>query len=454
MKKAYLVVMVCLAASGGLRVIADTHYAAQNGQAPGGSFNTWETAASNIQDAVNAAAAGDTVMVGAGRYTLPPNPTNYGGTNVVFAGKPLILRSSNGSPESVIIDGEGKYRGIAIYAPFVLAGFTISNCVATNYGGGILVVQAAGTGLVSDCIITDNSVGSGTASQGGGVWAGYSAPLNYVNIISNCAFRNNRALSASGRGGGLFVSTYIGCSRTTDTLFENNSAGSGGGIDFHWGGQYYGKSHEVERCVIRSNMAAAAYGGAGLHGSTPNRIVVRNCLMCNNRATNASGYGGAFAHEDNAVVSTQFFYNCTIVSNMAPAGGGGVFIRDWSSVSMPCPIVEMYNTIVCSNGSDNISMKAIAGYSNIILNSCSFPSNANFRMSGTGNITNPPAFVDFTGKDFRQAPNSPAVNSGMNQPWMEGAVDLDGRSRIDRFSGRIDMGCYEYMPRGIMFKVH
>lgn len=250
------------------------------------------------------------------------------------------------------------------------------------------------------------------------------------------------------------MSTYIGCSRTSDTLFENNSAGSGGGIDFHWGGQYYGKSHEVERCVIRSNMAAAAYGGAGLHGSTPNRIVVRNCLMCNNRATNASGYGGAFAHEDNAVVSTQFFYNCTIVSNMAPAGGGGVFIRDWSSVSMPCPIVEMYNTIVCSNGSDNISMKAIAGYSNIILNSCSFPSNANFRMSGTGNITNPPAFVDFTGKDFRQAPNSPAVNSGMNQPWMEGAVDLDGRSRIDRFSGRIDMGCYEYMPRGIMFKVH
>ena len=31
-------------------------------------------------------------------------------------------------------------------------------------------------------------------------------------------------------------------------------------------------------------------------------------------------------------------------------------------------------------------------------------------------------------------------------------ADWDGRTRIDRFSGRVDMGCYEYLPKGMIFK--
>jgi len=36
---------------------------------------------------------------------------------------------------------------------------------------------------------------------------------------------------------------------------------------------------------------------------------------------------------------------------------------------------------------------------------------------------------------------------------MNGAFDLDGHSRIDRFSGVVDMGCYEYLPAGTMYSV-
>jgi len=49
------------------------------------------------------------------------------------------------------------------------------------------------------------------------------------------------------------------------------------------------------------------------------------------------------------------------------------------------------------------------------------------------------------------AQSSPCINSGTNEYWMN--LDLDGRSRIDRFSGMVDMGCYEYLPAGIMFSV-
>ncbi len=33
-------------------------------------------------------------------------------------------------------------------------------------------------------------------------------------------------------------------------------------------------------------------------------------------------------------------------------------------------------------------------------------------------------------------------------PWIS-----DGRTRIDRFSDLADLGCYEYTPGGVMFRV-
>jgi len=36
---------------------------------------------------------------------------------------------------------------------------------------------------------------------------------------------------------------------------------------------------------------------------------------------------------------------------------------------------------------------------------------------------------------------------------MTSAADLGGHSRIDRFFGIVDMGCYEYLPQGTMYSV-
>jgi hypothetical protein len=31
-------------------------------------------------------------------------------------------------------------------------------------------------------------------------------------------------------------------------------------------------------------------------------------------------------------------------------------------------------------------------------------------------------------------------------------TDLDGHNRIDRYSGIVDMGCYEYLPAGGLYR--
>ncbi|MCG2660174.1 MAG: hypothetical protein L6437_08025, partial [Kiritimatiellae bacterium] len=75
-------------------------------------------------------------------------------------------------------------------------------------------------------------------------------------------------------------------------------------------------------------------------------------------------------------------------------------------------------------------------------------------VSGANNINTNPAWVDPANYNFRLTAGSKCVNAGINQSWMTGAVDLDRRHRIDVFSGRVDMGCYEYLPSGTIFRIY
>ncbi len=70
-------------------------------------------------------------------------------------------------------------------------------------------------------------------------------------------------------------------------------------------------------------------------------------------------------------------------------------------------------------------------------------------------ITNAPMFVNTNDGNYRLTSGSPCVNAGDNQDWMllPGSVDLDGYSRIDRIARRVDMGCYELIPRGAIFRL-
>ena len=437
--------------------LAEDRYVAQNGQTPGGAFTGWTTAASNIQDAINVAYTNATVWVGAGRYTLPTNAGVYMGTNVVYINRPLTLRSSNGVPATTIIDGAGTNRGIAIAYPtattnrFIVDGFTISNCYATNYGGGVLIYNgrpgASWTSEVRNCVISDCIVEYG-ASSGGGI-ANYCrdtpGAVGAGIIVSNCVIRNNRA-STNGNinsaGGGIFINSDSGRMRIAGCLVESNSAVFGGGVNLLELDLSDGRTNFIENCVIRGNTAPnllqANGGGMYMRGT----YTVRNCLFYNNACARISG---AFHH----LLGRLEMYNCTIISNQAGGSGWGSAFRIDSGTSAGYGLF-MGNSIVYSNyNNDDIVIPA--GQIAFFTNSCLVKTNYDgVNFLGSGNFTNNPAFADWTNQNYQLKPNSPCVNRGLNQDWMPNAVDLNGRTRI-RY-GTVDIGAYETIYKGLVFK--
>jgi hypothetical protein len=419
-------VMIILVACGAGRVQADTHYVAHNGQTETPPYtNGWASAASNIQDAVNAAVANDTVLIGPGRYTVPTNGVFFQGyTNVVTIDKALTLRSSNGIPESVSIDGEGLYRGIFITnnisTPnlFVVSGITVTNA----YTNGIRFYSSSTARswpvVVENCVVVDTVNGPGI----------FDFQSYRTIIISNSVIRHNS-------GGGISVSFYTNIptvnAQITDCIIENNL---GPGLTISTYAQHVDPpfaTSTISRCRFSGNSSAIGGGiscGAG-------KVTLNNSLVCNNTAAGIGG--GIYQSSANGSLNID---NCTIVSNLSTVTGPGG-LRSLG----PNPVV---NSIIYSNyfNSAVSDFGTISG--TILTNCCTSSTNG---IPGTGNITNNPQLVN-----FKPAKSSPCLNSGLNQAWMEGAVDLAGNPRRDRSGpGIVDMGAYEYRYEvGTIVRIH
>ena len=156
--------------------------------------------------------------------------------------------------------------------------------------------------------------------------------------------------------------------------------------------------------ITNGNTGGSSKGG-GVYCSTATPVIT-NCTLSGNSA--AYDGGGSYYGTLN---------NCTISGNEAIYGGGGSYYG------------TLRNCIIFGNDGPNY-------FSGSITNSCS-PG-----LTGTGNITNDPQFVNVPGGNYRLLQSSPCRDAG-NNGYVSGSTDLDGNPRIA--NGTVDMGAYEYL---------
>jgi len=349
-------------------------------------------------------------------YTPPgtPNGSGSGGAIHLYGGSVF---------NCLVISNVVTYYGGGINTSG-LGSDVVSNCFITycrsTYGGGVLM----GGGLVTDCVLSNNSSG-----RGGGIY-----PQNAAAKVQNCTIVNNYG----DEGGGVDLE-YGGTVSNCNIYGNRGGSPGGGGVSILSGGSL----HIVDSCKISNNTCAAGLGGGGVY--IRNGALVRNCLISNN--TNLVSPGGGGVCLTNASLYTTTVYgliNCTIVNNYSVNEGGGIGVFGTNNYIANC--------IIDGNSS------SLGNYPNVYnteanSNNCWYSCATGVVFAPSqGNITNVPMFVDSANGNWRLKTRSPCVNTGTNQNWMSNSYDLDGKKRI-RY-GTVDMGAYERIYDGSMYSVH
>jgi hypothetical protein len=400
-----------------------------NSANPTPPYTNWSKAAVTIQDAVNAAPAGDTVLVTNGIYqsgatwaTLGSDYLRIGMSNRVAVTRAVRVSSVNGPGVTTIAGyqvpgttcGDSAVRCVFLADGAVLAGFTLTKGATRNLadddqgsGGGVCCVSASA--VVSNCVLTGNAAGY----RGGGsfrgtlknctlednsAWVGGGA---YSGALSNCVLTANRAGNGGGGAAGDALSgpcTLIHC-----TVTGNSTSAAGGGTF----------DATLNRCTVTGNSGGV--GGGGLYRGTAN-----NCVLAGNSTT--GGNGGGAAGDSYRLCRLN---NCTLIVNSAYSGGGAYY-----AALNNC--IVYYN--MASTLAENFDDTCTLNYS------CTTP----LPNSGPSNITNAPLFVDQANGNLRLQSNSPCINAGSYPP---AGPDLDGNPRTAGL--RVDIGAYEFQGTGL-----
>ncbi len=409
----------------------------------------------SIQEAVDYARNGDTIVIDDGVYTGTENAMMY-----IY--KSIMIRSKNG-PENCIIDCERDHP--AIYcslesdASLVIKGLTIINAIESQERSP---VEMHGNVVLKDCRIENCQVsryfGSifmtwGAVLEGCEIINNMTGIYCYNNVlIKNCEISNNYA------GPAIYCRSIHDEIQASNIILCNIQNNDGGGILLE------NCSPAISNCIIKDNVVTEQHDGYGIGGGIicflNSNPTIKNSLIEGNYAQ--FGGGGISCEND----SSPSLSNCTLVGNKAGVIGGGIWAFNESSL-------DVENSIIVENISSLGSQIAqeypqYPGNSIVTLNyNCLqmndgdvFDGESLQVAYGNGNLAEVPQFSipgywddrgtseDWTDDAwysgvYNLQENSPCIDAG-NPDYVPdpNELDLDGNPRLKGLA--VDMGAYEF----------
>lgn len=291
---------------------------------------TCNTTHSTIQAAVNAAVAGDTVIVAAGTYN----------ENVVVNTSNITLRGEGDDPFGTVLDGNfiGS-TGFGIWLNNNVTGITIEKIRIINNTSNSNASGIYGGGGNNDLIIRDvtvNNNGPGYVSASGGIYL--NGPINNV-LITNVTAHNN-----TGRGIVIWNGFKTNITITNNNVQNNNCCG----IELQ-DGTASGVTMTGNTVVNNADSGMSAVGLTS--GAGPN-------LIANNTVTNNGRFGieiklpngtGADSGDGSIVVENNTVSRSGIPTDLRDHAGIAVFRRGWvagyNNADIPAGVIVRNNTV-------------------------------------------------------------------------------------------------------------
>jgi hypothetical protein len=380
--------------------------------------------APTIQQGIDAAVNGDTVLVSPGTYYEQIN----------FRGKAITVASEQG-PDVTIIDGSHAGTVVTFLSRegrgSVLSGFTIRNGFNSYSGAGIHIGGSSPT-------IRGNTITHNSGCSGVGIHSNSSAP----RIEGNRVIANSTDVCTGGWGTGIYIlgtAGTIAAEIVDNDISDNTSIGStsGGGLGLVGSGPVL-----VQRNVIARNVTVGQYG-CGWGGGIASTNYTQATLIDNLIVRNSACFGGGVQWD--GTTGMNVWVNNTIADNDS-AYYPGLYIFGYT-------FNYLYNNIIMAASGPAVFCEYTQVqhfYANDVFSSSatSWGGSCTDQTGLNGNISEDPAFIDPAPLDYRLKMTSPAIDSGDDSAPQLPTVDLGGSARVIDGDGdgvpHVDMGVFEY----------